>query len=59
MGTRVRERGLKTDLGEWLPFWEEKEKNTESIRIGHRSVRCLEVMEDEKSSGLLREKQGV
>lgn len=55
----MRERGLKTDLGEWLPFWEEKEKNTESVRIGHRSVRCLEVMEDEKSSGLLREKQGV
>lgn len=39
----------------------EKEKNTEreSIRIGHRSLRGLVVMEDEKSCDLLREKPGV
>lgn len=39
----------------------EKEKNTEreSIRIGHRSLRGLVVMEDEKSCDLLREKPAV
>lgn len=39
---------------------EEKEKNAgrESVRIGHRSIRGLVVVEDERS-GLVREKQGL